>query len=235
MGVAHWLPDVKVAAEEITVSFERGLPTALNGRRFDSPYELFAEANRIGGRHGLGMSDQIENRVIDAKSRGIYEAPAMALLHVTYERLLTAIFNENTMDLYFSLGRRLGRILYEGKWFDPEAMMLKDGLTRWVAPSVTGSVTIELRRGDDYTLLDTRAEHMAYDPHKLSMEKVASAFSPEDRLGALELQNLSVMDNRAFLVNHLSSAGRLTAGTERPLAELLSVDEDEDDADKTPS
>jgi argininosuccinate synthase len=233
MGVAHWLPDVKVAAEEITVTFERGLPTALNGRRFDSAYELFAEANRIGGRHGLGMSDQIENRVIDAKSRGIYEAPAMALLHVAYERLLTAIFNENTMDLYFSLGRRLGRILYEGKWFDPEAMMLKDGLVRWVAPSVTGSVTIELRRGDDYTLLDTRADHMAYDPHKLSMEKVASAFSPEDRLGALELQNLSVLDNRAFLVNHLSTVGNLAAGTERPLAALLSIDED--DADKTPS
>ena len=162
----------------------------------------------------------------------------MALLHLAYERLLTAIHNENTMDLYFTLGRRLGRLLYEGRWFDPEAMLVKDALTRWVAPAVTGTVTLELRRGDDYTVLDTRAEHMAYDPHKLSMEKVASAFSPEDRMGALELQNLSVLDNRAFLIHHLASLRRLAGpdseGLEPApdhLAELLALE----DPDRTES
>lgn len=214
MGVAHWRPEVQVAAEEVTISFEQGVPVAIDGRRFGSAFELFLECNRIGGRHGLGMSDQIENRVIDAKSRGIYEAPGMALLHVVYERLLSAIHNENTLDLYFNLGRRLGRILYEGKWFDPEALLLKDALTRWIAPAVTGSVTLELRRGDDYTLVRTEAAYMAYDPHKLSMEKVASAFTPEDRIGALELQNLSVADNRAFLIHHLDSVSRLGPASE---------------------
>src|SRR5690349_20460429 len=181
MGVAFWKPSVAIAAEEVTIGFEQGRPAMINGRRFESPFDLFVECNRIGGRHGLGMSDQIENRVIDAKSRGVYEAPGMALLHIIYERLLSAIHNENTLDLYFSLGRRLGRILYEGKWFDPEAMLLKDGLTRWIAPSITGSVKLELRRGDDWTLLDTKAEYMSYAPHKLSMERVEEpAFSPED-------------------------------------------------------
>ncbi len=192
MGVAHWKPEVAVAAEEIAVTFEAGIPVALNGKRFETARELFLEANAIGGRHGLGMSDQIENRVIDAKSRGIYEAPGMALLHITYERLLSAIHNENTLDQYFTLGRRLGRLLYEGRWYDPECLLLKDALTRWIAPSVTGTVTLELRRGDDYTLLRTEAEHMAYAPEKLSMERVEDApFTPEDRIGALELQNLS--------------------------------------------
>jgi argininosuccinate synthase len=200
---------------------------SLNGKRFPSLFELFLECNRIGGRHGLGMSDQLENRVIEAKSRGIYEAPGMALLHLVYERLLSAIHNENTTDLYFTLGRRLGRILYEGKWFDPEAMMLKDSLTRWVAPSITGSVTLELRRGDDYTLLDTQAEHMAYDPDKLSMEKVASAFTPEDRIGALEMQNLSVTDNRNLLLHHLSSTRRLPGSTGPNLAQLLGDGDEE--------
>jgi argininosuccinate synthase len=171
------------------------------------------------------MSDQIENRVIEAKSRGIYEAPGMALLHIVYERLLSAIHNESTTDLYFTLGRRLGRFLYEGKWFDPEALLLKDSLSRWVAPSVTGSVTLELRRGDDYTLLDTQAEHMAYDPDKLSMEKVASAFTPEDRIGALEMQNLAVTDNRGLLLHHLSSVGRLSEGTGTGIAQLLGDNE----------
>jgi argininosuccinate synthase len=230
MGVASWKPEVHVAPAEVSISFEHGVPVRLNGQRFASLYELFVEANRIGGRHGLGMSDQIENRVIDAKSRGIYEAPAMALLHIGYERLLSAIHNENTMELYFSQGRRLGRLLYEGKWFDPEGMLLKDGLTSWVAPSITGTVTLELRRGEDYSILDTRAEHMAYDPHKLSMEKVASAFSPEDRMGALELQNLSVLDNRAFLIHHLDSLRQL-APERAPLGELLALD----DPDKTAS
>ena len=158
------------------------------------------------------MSDQIENRVIDAKSRGIYEAPGMALLHIVYERLLSAIHNEDTTDLYFTLGRRLGRLLYEGKWYDPEALMLKDALTRWVAPAITGSVTLELRRGDDYTLLNTEAAHMAYEPEKLSMEKVASAFTPEDRIGALEMQSIALGDNRALLLHYLDSVKRLGVG-----------------------
>ncbi len=206
MGVAHWRPEVAIAPEEVSVSFERGLPVELNGRRFGSAYELFLEANRIGGRHGLGMSDQIENRVIDAKSRGVYEAPGMALLHVVYERLLSAIHNENTLDLYFTLGRRLGRFLYEGKWYDPEAMMLREGLARWIAPAVTGTVRLELRRGDDWTLLDTRAQYMSYAPEKLSMERVAEpAFTPEDRIGALEMQNLNVGDNRERLLRRLEA------------------------------
>src|SRR6266545_408677 len=200
------------AAEEITVTFEQGLPATLNGKRFGSPYELFLEANRIGGRHGLGMSDQIENRVIDAKSRGVYEAPGMALLHLVYEQLLSAIHNENTLDLYFTLGRRLGRLLYEGKWFDPEAMMLRDALSRWIAPAVTGQVTVELRRGDDWTILGTKAQYMSYAPEKLSMERVADpAFTPEDRIGALELQNLVVSDNRALLLHHLDAVRKLGA------------------------
>jgi argininosuccinate synthase len=210
MGVAHWKSDAAIAPEEVEITFERGVPIAISGQRFASLFELFLECNRIGGRHGLGMSDQIENRVIDAKSRGIYEAPGMALLHIVYERLLSAIHNENTLDLYFTLGRKLGRVLYEGKWFDPEAMLLKDGLTRWIAPSITGSVKLELRRGDDYSILATKAEYMAYGPDKLSMERVEDpAFTPSDRIGALEMQNLSVTDNRAFLVHHLDSVARL--------------------------
>jgi argininosuccinate synthase len=226
MGVAHWQSGVEVKAEEVTIEFAQGLPVAIDGRRYGSLRELFLEANRVGGRHGLGMSDQIENRVIDAKSRGIYEAPGMALLHIVYERLLSAIHNENTIDLYFTLGRRLGRILYEGKWFDPEALLIKDGLTRWLAPSITGTVTLELRRGDDYTLLDTRAEYMAYAPDKLSMERVEdAAFSPADRIGALEMQNLSVTDNRSLLVHHLGSVTRLGAAADA-LPELLGASSD---------
>lgn len=215
MGVAFWRPEIPVAPEEVTVGFEQGLPVTVNGKRFASSFELFTACNTIGGRHGLGMSDQIENRVIDAKSRGIYEAPAMALLHIAYERLLSAIHNENATDQYFVMGRRLGRLLYEGKWFDPEAMMLKDALARWIAPSITGSVTIELRRGDDYTIVSTAGDNMAYDPHKLSMEKVEGLFTPEDRMGALEMQNLSVLDNRAFLLNHLEVSRRLAEGPAR--------------------
>jgi argininosuccinate synthase len=225
MGVAFWQPSVAIAPEEVTVEFEHGVPVALDGQRFGNHFDLVVEANRVGGRHGLGMSDQIENRVIEAKSRGIYEAPGMALLHVAYERLLSAIHNENTLDQYFVLGRRLGRLLYEGKWFDPEALMLKDALTRWVAPAVTGSVTLELRRGEDLSILDTKAQYMAYDPHKLSMEKVASAFTPEDRIGALEMQNLSVTDNRAFLQHHFQSLTALPG--EGELQKLLSEDDGE--------
>jgi argininosuccinate synthase len=222
MGVPFWKPDVAIVPEEVAVTFEKGVPVAINGKRLETSIDVMLEANRIGGRHGLGMSDQIENRVIDAKSRGIYEAPGMALLHIAYERLLSAVHNESTLDLYFTLGRRLGRLLYEGKWFDPEALMLKDALTRWVAPSVSGTVTLELRRGDDYSILETRAEFMMYGPDKLSMEKVAdAAFTPEDRIGALEMLTLAVQDNRELLVHHVNQVGRLTTGAEKPLPELL--------------
>jgi argininosuccinate synthase len=230
MGVAHWKPEVAVATEEVTVAFEQGQPVEVNGHRHGSLYELFLEANRVGGRHGLGMSDQIENRVIDAKSRGIYEAPGMALLHLVYERLLSAIHNENTLDQYFTLGRRLGRLLYEGKWFDPEAMMLREALTRWIAPAVTGAVTVELRRGDDWSFVSTRAEYMSYAPEKLSMERVEEpAFTPEDRIGALEMQNLNVGDNRALLVHHLDAVRKLGKAQGGPgLAALLGTGEDEE-------
>jgi argininosuccinate synthase len=227
MGVAHFRPDVAIAAERVTLEYERGRPVALSGQRFESLSELVLEANRIGGRHGLGMSDQIENRVIDAKSRGIYEAPGMALLHIGYERLLSAIHNESTLDLYFSWGRRLGRLLYEGKWFDPEAMLIKDALCRWLAPSVTGTVELELRRGDDYSIMDTRAEYMAYAPEKLSMERVDdSAFVPADRIGALEMQTLSVTDSRNLLIHHLQSVARLGGGSD-VLPELLEQNREE--------
>lgn len=224
MGVRPWDPTAEIRTEEVTVEYERGVPVAINGQRFKTLIDLMLEANKVGGRHGLGMSDQIENRVIDAKSRGIYEAPGMALLHIGYERLLSAIHNENTLDQYFTLGRRLGRLLYEGRWFDPECMMLKDGLTRWIAPGVTGTVTLELRRGDDYTILDTKAEYMSYGPEKLSMERVEDApFTPEDRIGALEMLNLNVTDNREFLVHHVSSVSRLGAA-DKGVAGILGPD-----------
>lgn len=206
MGVAFWRRDVEIEPETVTLAFERGFPVAIGDRKVTTAFEAVVEANRIGGRHGLGMSDQIENRVIEAKSRGIYEAPGMALLHIAYERLLSAIVNEPTLDLYATLGRRLGRLLYEGKWFDPEAWLLKDALMRWVAPAVTGQITIELRRGDDYTLLDTQAPLMAYGPHKLSMERVEDApFTPEDRIGALEMQTIGLLDNRDQLLGYVES------------------------------
>lgn len=218
MGVAHWRQAVSVNAEEVTVELARGVPVSLDGQRFGSTFECFRALNAVGGRHGLGMSDQIENRVIDAKSRGVYEAPGMALLHIVYERLLSAVHNENTTELYFAFGRRLGRLLYEGRWFDPEALMLKEALTRWVAPAITGTVTLELRRGDDYTILSTAAVRSAYDPDKLSMERTASAFTPEDRIGALEMQSLGVLDNRELL-RHFS--GLLGAGGGQAFGELL--------------
>ena len=223
MGVAHWKKDVDVEAEEVTVEFQRGLPVRLNGQSFASKHGLVIAANAIGGRHGLGMSDQVENRVIEAKSRGIYEAPGMALLHIAYERLLSVVHNENTLDLYANLGRRLGRILYEGRWYDPEAMLLKDALVRWVAASISGHVTIELRRGDDYTILRTDAVYSSYAPEKLSMERTeAPAFTPSDRIGALELQNLSILDNRALL-HHLLAGGRELPGPDLgPLASFAS-------------
>ncbi len=209
MGVAFWRPEVAVEPEEVRVRFERGVPVALSGETFASLTELFLAANRAGGRHGLGMSDQIENRVIEAKSRGIYEAPGMALLHIAYERILSAVHSENTTELYATLGRKLGRLLYEGRWLDPEAEMLKAALTAWVAPSITGEVTLELRRGDDYTVVDTAVPHAAYQPDKLSMEKTLSAFSPEDRIGALEVSGISVQDARELL---LARAGGVARG-----------------------
>jgi argininosuccinate synthase len=211
MGVVPW-GEAPIAPETVTIELSRGVPTAINGRTASSLYETFRALNTTAGRHGLGMSDQIENRVIDAKSRGVYEAPGMALLHIAYERLLTAVHNENVTDLYFTLGRRLGRLLYEGRWFDPEALILKEGLGRWVASSVTGSVTLELRRGDDYTIVNTIAERSAYDPEKLSMEKTESAFTPEDRIGALEMQTLGVMDNRELLLHVAKALGRGATG-----------------------
>ncbi|MFO1253413.1 MAG: argininosuccinate synthase, partial [Inhella sp.] len=200
MGVAFWRDDVAVKAEEVTVRFEEGVPVALNGRTFASAVELFEEANRIGGRHGLGMCDQIENRIIEAKSRGIYEAPGMALLHIAYERLVTGIHNEDTIEQYRINGRRLGRLLYQGRWFDPQCLMLRETAQRWVARAITGEVTLELRRGNDYSILNTESPNLTYAPERLSMEKVEdAAFTPADRIGQLTMRNLDIADTREKL------------------------------------
>src|SRR5215467_4202746 len=182
MGVAFWKDDVAVKAETVTLRYDEGHPVAINGRTFDDPVELLLEANRVGGRHGLGMSDQIENRIIEAKSRGIYEAPGMALLFVGYERLVTGIHNEDTIEEYRESGRRLGRLLYQGRWFDPQALKLRESAQRWVSRAVTGEVTVELRRGNDYSILNTESPNLTYKPERLSMEKVDSMFSPQDRI-----------------------------------------------------
>jgi argininosuccinate synthase len=224
MGTAFWRPEVEIAEEEVTVEFAQGVPVALNGERPASLFGALALANTIGGRHGLGMSDQIENRVIGAKSRGIYEAPGMALLHLAYERLLSATHNEDTTDLYITLGRKLGRLLYEGKWYDPEAMMLKESLARWVATPISGTVRLVLRRGDDYTILDTCAERSAYAPEKLSMEKTEAAFTPDDRIGALEIQSLSVADNRSLLLHYAERLGKLPGPVGAEFADVLGDD-----------
>ncbi|MGO8672582.1 MAG: argininosuccinate synthase [Capsulimonadaceae bacterium] len=205
MGVAHWRDDVEIRVEEVTVMFEEGLPVTLNGRSFSSEVDLVLEANAIGGRHGLGMSDQIENRIIEAKSRGIYEAPGMALFHIAYERLISGIHNEGTLEQYHQMGRRLGRLLYEGRWFDPQSMMLRETLQRWVAKAVTGSVTLELRRGNDYSILDTESPNLTYAPERLSMEKVDGAFTPQDRLGQLTMRNLDITDSRDKLFVYASA------------------------------
>ncbi|OSZ46328.1 argininosuccinate synthase [Alcaligenes faecalis] len=208
MGVAFWREDVAVAAEEVRVRFEEGQPVALNGVEFSDPVELMLEANRIGGRHGLGMSDQIENRIIEAKSRGIYEAPGMALLHIAYERLVTGIHNEDTIEQYRINGLRLGRLLYQGRWFDPQAIMLRETAQRWVARAVTGEVTLELRRGNDYSILDTVSPNLTYKAERLSMEKVDSMFSPRDRIGQLTMRNLDIVDTRDKLFTY-TQAGLL--------------------------
>jgi len=212
MGVAFWRDDVEVKAETVTITFEAGLPVAINGKHYDDSVELVLEANRIGGRHGLGMSDQIENRIIEAKSRGIYEAPAMALFFIAYERLLTGIHNESTLEQYHTMGRRLGRLLYEGRWFDPQSMMLRETLQRWVAKAATGEVTIELRRGNDYSILDTKSPNLTYKPERLSMEKVEGAFSPQDRIGQLTMRNLDITDSRDKLFVY-AHAGLIGTGT----------------------
>jgi argininosuccinate synthase len=200
MGVAYWDPAVAIDSEDVTIQFERGRPVAIGGHRFDDPVALFVEANAIGGRHGLGMSDQIENRIIEAKSRGIYEAPGMALLHIGYERLVNAIHNEDTVAAYHNDGRRLGRLLYEGRWFDPQAMMLRESLQKWMASAVTGEVTLRLRRGDDYSILRTDGPALSYHPDKLSMERTEdAAFGPADRIGQLTMRNLDIADTRSKL------------------------------------
>ena len=199
MGVAFWRDDVAIARETVRVRFEEGRPVALNGVEYPDLVALIMEANRIGGRHGLGMSDQIENRIIEAKSRGIYEAPGMALLFIAYERLLTGIHNEDTIEQYRDNGRRLGRLLYQGRWFDPQAIMLRETAQRWVARAITGEVTLELRRGNDYSLLNTESANLTYHPERLTMEKGESMFSPADRIGQLTMRNLDIVDTRAKL------------------------------------
>jgi argininosuccinate synthase len=199
MGVAHWREDVSIKPEEVTVTFAEGLPVALNGKSFANQVEMVLEANAIGGRHGLGMSDQIENRIIEAKSRGIYEAPGMALFYIAYERLVTGIHNENTIEQYRTDGRRLGRLLYEGRWFDPQSMMLREPLQRWVAKAVTGEVTLELRRGNDYSILNTESPNLTFSPERLTMEKYEGSFTPQDRIGQLTMRNLDITDSREKL------------------------------------
>ena len=219
MGVPFWREDVVIRPEEVTIRFEEGQPVALNGQTFDSPVELMLEANRIGGRHGLGMSDQIENRIIEAKSRGIYEAPGMALLYIAYERLVTGIHNEDTIEQYRINGLRLGRLLYQGRWFDPQAIMLRETAQRWVARAITGEVTLELRRGNDYSLLNTESPNLTYHPERLTMEKGESVFSPADRIGQLTMRNLDITDTRDKLANY-SRVGLLSAGTGHELPQL---------------
>ena len=212
MGVAHYDEKVKIKTEDVVVRFKEGWPIALNGKEFDSQTELVNEANIIGGRHGLGMSDQIENRIIEAKSRGIYEAPGLALLHIAFERLVTAIHNENTIENYHQMGRRLGRLLYEGRWFDPQSLMLREPLMNWVGSLITGEVTIQLRRGDDYSILNTSGPHLTYAPERLSMERVEdAAFGPLDRIGQLTMRNLDIQDTRAK-IDEYRAAGTLGSG-----------------------
>jgi argininosuccinate synthase len=218
MGVAFWKPEVEVKAETVSVRFEEGQPVALNGKTFVNAVALFEEANRIGGRHGLGMCDQIENRIIEAKSRGIYEAPGMALLHIAYERLVTGIHNEDTIEQYRANGRRLGKLLYQGRWFDPQSLMLRETAQRWVARAITGEVTLELRRGNDYSLLDTASPNLTYHPERLTMEKGDGAFTAADRIGQLSMRNLDIDDTRDKLGVY-SRAGLLgqDSGNDIPL------------------
>ena len=217
MGVAFWREDVSIKPEVVSIRFEEGRPVALNGISYNDLLGLVLEANIIGGRHGLGMSDQIENRIIEAKSRGIYEAPGMALLFIAYERLVTGIHNENTIEQYRDNGRRLGTLLYQGRWFDPQSMMLRETAQRWVARAITGEVTLELRRGNDYSILDTASPNLTYKPERLTMEKGESAFTPQDRIGQLTMRNLDIADTRDKLLTYVK-AGLLapSVGKELP-------------------
>ncbi|MER3495833.1 MAG: argininosuccinate synthase [Armatimonadota bacterium] len=219
MGVKFWDAEVEIKSEVVTAEFAAGWPIALNGERFGTDVELVYKANEIGGRHGLGMSDQIENRIIEAKSRGIYEAPGMALLHIAYERLLNAIHNEATIENYRTMGRRLGRLLYEGRWFDPQSLMQRDSVVRWIASAVTGSVTLELRRGDDYSILDTTGPHLAYHPERLSMESGEG----EDRIGQLAMRNLDIADTREKLAGYAVTSA--LAGADLPALGLKEIRE----------
>jgi argininosuccinate synthase len=220
MGVPFWKDDCVVKAEEVSVRFEEGRPVALNGVEYPDLVSLILEANRIGGRHGLGMSDQIENRIIEAKSRGIYEAPGLALLFIAYERLVTGIHNEDTIEQYRDNGRKLGRLLYQGRWFDSQAIMLRETAQRWVASAITGTVTLELRRGNDYSLLNTESPNLTYAPERLSMEKVEDApFSPLDRIGQLTMRNLDITDTRAKLGIYAQS-GMLSLGKDGDFLKL---------------
>jgi argininosuccinate synthase len=219
MGVAFWRDDVEVKREEVSVRFEEGRPVALNGIVYVNPVDLLMEANRIGGRHGLGMSDQIENRIIEAKSRGIYEAPGLALLFIAYERLVTGIHNEDTIEQYRDNGRKLGRLLYQGRWFDPQAIMLREAAQRWIARAITGEVTLELRRGNDYSILNTESANLTYQPERLTMEKGEGAFTPQDRIGQLTMRNLDISDTREKLGIY-SKAGLLGANSSVALPRL---------------
>jgi argininosuccinate synthase len=219
MGVAFWKDDVPVKRETVRIRFEEGVPVALNGRTFDSVLALFLEANVIGGRHGLGMTDQIENRIIEAKSRGIYEAPGMALLFLAYERLVTGIHNEDTIEQYRINGRKLGRLLYQGRWLDPQALMLRESAQRWVARAVTGEVTVELRRGNDYSILDTTSPNLTYKPERLTMEKGEAFFTPLDRIGQLTMRNLDILDTREKLEVYTQS-GLLRASSANAVPQL---------------
>jgi argininosuccinate synthase len=223
MGVASWRDDVEVKREEVTIRFVEGWPVALNGKEFPDAVELLLDANRIGGRHGLGMSDQIENRIIEAKSRGIYEAPGLALLYIAYERLITGIHNEDTIEQYRENGRKLGRLLYQGRWFDSQAMMLRDTAQRWVAKPITGEVTLELRRGNDYSILNTESPNLTFKPERLSMEKTESTFSPRDRIGQLTMRNLDITDTRDKLMTY-AQTGLLAASSEMNIPQLKSGD-----------
>ncbi|NJN50872.1 MAG: argininosuccinate synthase [Gammaproteobacteria bacterium] len=225
MGTAFWREDVAVKRETVSVRFEEGEPVALNGETFKDALALFTRANEIGGRHGLGMCDQIENRIIEAKSRGIYEAPAMALLHLAYERLVTGIHNEDTIEQYRNNGRRLGRLLYQGRWFDPQCMMLRETAQRWVARAVTGEVTVELRRGNDYSILDTTSPNLTYHPERLTMEKAEGGFSPQDRIGQLTMRNMDITDTREKLQVY-SMVGLLIRAADSQMPLLLQSDDD---------
>ena len=225
MGAPFWKADVEIRPEVVSVRYDEGRPTALNGRSFADEVALMLEANAIGGRHGLGMSDQIENRIIEAKSRGIYEAPGMALLFVAYERLLTGIHNEDTIEQYRENGRRLGRLLYQGRWFDPQAMMLRDTAQRWVARPITGEVTLELRRGNDYSIVDTTSPNLTYKPERLTMEKGELSFSPQDRIGQLTMRNLDIADTREKLLTYIKT-GLLSPSSSAELPKLAGTEEE---------